>query len=73
MVLRLDFDDTAYVASHGRARGRGSWAFASEMWPRLSDVTFTPGGMTLTEARRWFRNHLVAQGVTGHHTAYLQP
>ena len=54
---RITFDTAAYEASHGKApRGRGSWAFGTR---RNADACnedecwFSPGGMTLAEAKKW--------------------
>lgn len=56
----MTFSTSVYEREHGRRpRGRGSWAFCP--WARhnahdyLDHTVFSPGGMTLTEAKAWAR------------------
>jgi hypothetical protein len=74
--LRIIFDSREFELSHGRApRGRGSWAFSQYRRPDplSKDVHFSPGGMTLAEARKWFVARLRAIGVEGEHVIYILP
>lgn len=58
----MTFFTLVYEREHGRPpRGRGSWAFCP--WAKhnshdyLKHTVFSPGGMTLTEAKKWARIH----------------
>ncbi len=58
----MTFSTLVYEREHGRSpRGRGSWAFCP--WSKhnshdyLDHTVFSPGGMTLTEAKKWARRH----------------
>lgn len=58
----MTFSTLVYEREHGRSpRGRGSWAFCP--WAKqnahdyLEHTVFSPGGMTLTEAKKWARLH----------------
>lgn len=57
MTARIEFDETPYLRSHGHMpKGRGSWAIGTEAKPDcLNEHTcwFSPGGLTLTEAKKW--------------------
>jgi hypothetical protein len=62
--VQITFETHAFVRSHGKQpRGRGSWAFAyidANEGNNVEAEVFSPGGMTLTEAKRWFKaNHKV--------------
>lgn len=54
---KIIFETDAYVRSHDKQpRGRGSWAFGYADASGTEELTvFSPGSMTLTEAKRWFR------------------
>jgi hypothetical protein len=41
--------------------------------PLSKDIHFSPGGMTLAEARKWFVARLRAMGVEGEHVIYILP
>ncbi len=57
--MAINFNNSAYIRSHGRnPKGRGSWAFADNPNPDTNTIVFSPGNMTLTEAKRWFRQYL---------------
>jgi hypothetical protein len=74
--LRIMFDASEFELSHGRApRGRGRWAFSMRRQPDplSKDIHFSPGGMTLAEARKWFVARLRAMGVEGEHVIYILP
>lgn len=74
-MLKLHFDNTPFVASHGRQpKGRGSWGFCNRPNPDMSKdhVWFSPA-MTLVEARKWFKETLKNIGVEGEHTVYILP
>lgn len=58
----MTFSTLVYEREHGsKPRGRGSWAFCP--WAKhnshdyLDHTVFSPGGMTLTEAKKWARLH----------------
>ena len=58
----MTFSTLVYERNHGsKPRGRGSWAFCP--WAKhnshdyLDHTVFSPGGMTLTEAKKWARRH----------------
>ena len=58
----MSFSTLVYEREHGRRpRGRNSWAFCP--WAKhnshdyLDHTVFSPGGMTLTEAKAWARRH----------------
>lgn len=58
----MTFTTLVYEREHDRKpRGRGSWAFCP--WSKhnagdyLDHTVFSPGGMTLTEAKKWARLH----------------
>lgn len=58
----MTFSTLVYEREHGRKpRGRGSWAFCPWFFHRKADyldhTVFSPGGMTLTEAKKWARLH----------------
>lgn len=58
----MTFSDLYYRREHGKApRGRGSWAFCpapkAKAHDYLDHTVFSPGGMTLTEAKKWARLH----------------
>jgi len=56
--VAVRFDTRQFVRSHmTQPRGRGSWAFQVETVPALF---WTPGEMTLTEAKAWLRQHVQA-------------
>lgn len=64
--LTLEFCTTEYRFAHGRnPSGRGRWAFAEKTGAGDGEPIFAPSLMTLTEAKKWFRSHLVSQGITG--------
>jgi hypothetical protein len=74
--LRIRFDDSEFQRSHRRApRGRGSWAFSMlrQPDPLANEVHFSPGGMTLAEARKWIVARLRAMGVEGERVIYILP
>lgn len=74
--LRIFFDPSEFELSHGRApRGRGSWAFSPYRRPDplSKDIHFSPGGMTLAEARRWLVARLREMGIEGEHVIYILP
>lgn len=61
------FTDRPYRRSHGAApRGRGSWAFQASRTDTAfdrdleGDVLWSPGAMTLTEAKRWASSQVPA-------------
>jgi hypothetical protein len=58
----MTFSTLVYEREHGcKPRGRGSWAFCP--WAKhnahdyLLHTIFSPGGMTLTQAKKWARLH----------------
>lgn len=75
----VEFEHSVYERSHMKApRGRGSWAFAfmtgERGWDEGANVYFSPGGMLLSEAKKWFReNFSVPSHVTGVLTAAVLP
>ena len=65
-ALKLTFCTRAYIRSHVKApKGTGRWAFAEQLCTGEGDPIFAPYPMTLTEAKKWFRQHLANQGITG--------
>jgi hypothetical protein len=75
--LKVEFDTAPFERSHGRSpRGRGSWAFGLTPNPDVCNSTecfFSPGGMTLAEARKWAREVVADIGATGHVTLFVLP
>ena len=70
MALELEFSTTSYEFSHGRKpKGFGMWAFQEGRGPEI----FTPTSMTLTDAKKWLRQSLVAQGVQGYFVVTVCP
>jgi len=68
--LNLYFSDRPYVSSHLKSpKGFGTWAFSEDQQGR--DMIFTPTAMTLTNAKKWLKNKLKSEGVTGIHTVYI--
>jgi hypothetical protein len=59
MNAKVQYFTNQYVISHGaKPRGRGSWAFqisAVNWHDGKGAVHFSPGAMTLTEAKQWFK------------------
>jgi hypothetical protein len=59
MSTKVEFFNNEYMASHGTLpRGRGSWAFQLcfvNSRDGKGAVHFSPGGLTLTEAKRWIK------------------
>lgn len=67
--LTLYFSDRPYVSSHLKApKGFGVWAFSENQ--RGHNPIFTPA-MTLTNAKKWLKNKLATEGVTGTYTVYI--
>ena len=65
-TLTLYFDTRDFQRSHGKApRGHGRWAFAERLPNGTGPEYFAPHSMTLTEAKRWFKDHLLSLGVSG--------
>jgi len=71
--LVVEFDDTAYIFTHGKApRGYGSWAFSDNKNPKGdgSDV-FWFNNNTLSQAKRKMVAKLREMGITGHVTVFV--
>jgi hypothetical protein len=56
-MAKVQFNNDEFRRSHGKEpKGRGSWAFGNRPGadPCSDDqCVFSPGGMSLAEARRW--------------------
>ena len=54
--INIIFDDSPYVRSHRKEpHGRGSWVFAGRPNGDVMKAKFSPGDMSLSEAKRWAR------------------
>jgi hypothetical protein len=75
--LIIEFYDSEYRFSHGTApKGRGAWAFSkyrNETPIPIESILWSPADMTYTQAKRYIRDLLKAQGVTGWHGIYVLP
>jgi hypothetical protein len=61
-MLNIEFSATQYRFNHGKnPSGYGLWAFAEQGGPEI----FAPYSMTLTEAKKWFKQHLKSMSVEG--------
>jgi hypothetical protein len=71
MTLQIEFSTSSYEFSHGRKpRGFGRWAFTAE---GCSTEIFAPYSMTLTDAKKWFKQHLIGQKVEGYFVVKVCP
>ena len=65
MNAKVEYFTNEYQASHGATpKGRGSWAFQVTQvngHEGKGEVRFSPGGMTLTEAKRWMKPIAIAE------------
>jgi hypothetical protein len=77
MAIYFRTDD--YELSHGKPRGRGSWAFSLKRDPILGhEIFWTPGSTTYTEAKRLARQHYAAEArraarLCDHVNVYVLP
>jgi hypothetical protein len=75
--LTFEFNTATYEFSHGRTpRGRGSWAFGTRRNPDVMnprECFFSPGELTLAEAKKWVRQHVALMGVQGKVTLFVLP
>jgi hypothetical protein len=70
MSLQLEFSTTSYEFNHGRKpKGFGSWAFQEGH----STEIFAPYSMTLTNAKKWLKQHLIGQNVEGYFVVKVCP
>jgi hypothetical protein len=63
LLQQMTFSTLVYEREHGRRpRGRGSWAFCPyakhNSHDYLDHTVFSPGSMTLTEAKRWAKTKI---------------
>lgn len=57
--MKIEWNTSEYESNHGAApRGRGSWAFEDESG---RGPEFSPGGLTYTQAKAWFRGVLLGR------------
>jgi hypothetical protein len=62
----VTFDSTPYELAHGASpRGRGCWAFAPFHLRNDSTAAIRSPLMTLTEAKRWAKAHVVKSQAAG--------
>lgn len=75
--MTVKFDTAQYEFSHGKPKGRGSWAFSPKRNPdpaNADECWFSPGGMTYTEAKKWAKAKAKDTfGADAHGTVYVQP
>jgi hypothetical protein len=74
--MRFEFVTAEYEFSHGKPRGRGSWAFSLDRDTPATAMYFTPGCTTYTEAKALAKAHfskVVPADAVGDVRIWVQP